>query len=137
MDVFLIKNGVVENCICADSTERAQQFYPDYICIERIGDLNQYGPSDLYDGNDFSKAPVVVLPPAPVSRLEFLRSFTAQQRISIRAANDPIIVDALQLLDLAEEINLQDSDVIFFVNYCADQGYITTADANRILGVTV
>ena len=137
MDVFLILNGIIENCICADSVTRAQQFYPDHLCIERAGDLMQYGPGDLYDGANFSKAPVVALPPGPVSRLEFLRSFTAAQRIAIRAANDPVIVDALQLLDLAEEINLQDSDVIFFVNYCASQGYITTADADRILGVTV
>lgn len=137
MDVFLILNGVVENCICADSVARAQQFYPNHICIERTGDLTQYGPGDLYEGVDFSKAPVVVLPPGPVSRLEFLRRFTAQQRISIRAANDPVIVDALQLLDLAEDVNLQDPDVVYFVNYCATQGYITQADADRILGVTV
>lgn len=137
MDVFLIKDGIVENCICADSVARAQQFYPDHICIERAGNLTQFGPGDLYDGVDFSKAPVVVLPPGPVSRLEFLRRFTAQQRIAIRAANDPVIVDALQLLDLAEDVNLQDPDTVYFVNYCADQGYITTADADRILGVTV
>jgi hypothetical protein len=137
MDVFLIKDGIVENCICADSTERALEFYPDYICIERVGELTQFGPGDLYDGNNFSKAPVVVVPPGPVSRLDFLRSFTAQQRISIRAANDPVIVDALQLLDLAEDVNLQDPDVVYFVNYCATQEYITQAAANRILGVTV
>ena len=135
--MFLITGGVVENCICADSVERAQQFYPDHICIERAGDLTQYGPGDLYDGVDFSKAPVVVLPPGPVSRLEFLRSFTAAQRISIRAANDPVIVDALRLLDLAEDVNLQDPDVGYFVTYCAAQGYITQADADRILGVTI
>ncbi len=137
MDVFLIANGIVENCICADSVARAQQFYPDHICIERTGDLTQFGPGDLYDGVDFSKAPVVILPPGPVSRLEFLRRFTAQQRISIRAANDPVIVDGLQLLDLAEDVNLQDPDTVYFVNHCASQGYITTADADRILGVTV
>ena len=137
MDVFLIKTGIVENVICADSVERALMFYPNHICIERDSSLTAFGPGDLHDGTNFSKAPVVVLPPSPVSRLDFLRSFTAQQRITIRAANDPIIVDALQLLDLAEEINLQDSDVIFFVNYCATQGYITQADADRILGVTV
>jgi hypothetical protein len=80
---------------------------------------------------------VVILPPGPVTRLEFLRRFSAQQRIAIRAANDPVIVDGLQLLDLAEDVNLQDPDTVYFVNYCADQGYISTADANRILGVTV
>jgi hypothetical protein len=137
MDVFLIKDGVVENCICADSVARAQQFYPHHVCIERTPELSQYGPGDLFDGVDFSKAPVVVLPPGPVTRLEFLRSFTAQQRISIRATNDPVIVDALSLLDLAEDVNLQDPDVVYFVNYCAAQGYITQADANRILGVTI
>ena len=137
MDVFLILNGVIENCICADSAARAQQFYPDHICIERTPELSQFGPGDLYDGTNFSKAPVVILPPGPVTRLEFLRSFTAQQRIAIRAANDPVIVDGLQLLDLAEDVNLQDPDTVYFVNYCANQGYITQADADRILGATV
>jgi hypothetical protein len=137
MDVFLILNGVVDNCICADSVARAQQFYPHHVCIERTPELSQYGPGDLFDGVDFSKAPVVIVPPGPVSRLAFLRSFTAQQRISIRAANDPVIVDALQLLDLAEDVNLQDPDVVYFVTYCAQQAYITQADADRILGVTV
>jgi hypothetical protein len=137
MDVFLIKNGVVENVICADSVARAQQFYPDHICIERTSSVGQFSPGDLYNGTAFTKAPVVVVPPGPVSRLEFLRSFTPQQRIAIRAANDPVIVDALQLLDLAEDVNLQDHDTIYFVNYCAAQGYITTADANRILGVVL
>ena len=137
MDVFLIINGVIENCICADSVARAQQFYPDHTCIERTPELSQFGPGDLYDGANFSKVPVVILPPGPVSRLEFLRRFSAQQRIAIRAANDPVIVDGLQLLDLAEDVNLQDPDTVYFVNYCATQGYITQTDADRILGVTV
>ena len=137
MDVFLIRSGVVENVICADSVDRALMFYPDHTCIERDSSLTVFGPGDLHDGTNFSKAPVVVLPPSPVSRLEFLRSFSAQQRISIRAANDPVIVDGLQLLDLAEDVDLQDPDTVYFVNHCATQGYITQADADRILGVTV
>lgn len=58
MDVFLIANGVAENCICADSVERAQQFYPDHICIERTPELAQFGPGDLYDGINFSHPPM-------------------------------------------------------------------------------
>lgn len=54
MDVFLILNGVVVNCICADSIERAQSFYPDHICIERTEALRSWGPGDLYDGVNFS-----------------------------------------------------------------------------------
>jgi hypothetical protein len=135
MDVFLIKSGTVENVICADSVTIAQEFYPDYVCIERTGTLVEFDIGDLHDGTAFTKAPPVVIPPSPVSRLEFLRSFTAQQRITIRAANDPVIVDALQLLDLAEDVDLQDPDTVYFVNYIAGQGYITTMDADRILGV--
>ena len=134
MDVILIKAGVIENVICADYVERALVFYPDYTCIERTSELSQFGSGDLYDGTDFSKAPVIVLPTNSLSRLDFLRSFTAQQRIAIRAANDPIIVDAMDLLNLAETVELDDPDTVYFVNYLATQGFITIEDANRILG---
>ena len=135
MDVFLIKDGVIENCISADSTERAQQFYPDYTCIERTEELNQFGIGDLYNAGVFTKSPPK--PPVlyPISRLDFLRRFTAQQRISIRETDDPIIKDALQMLDLAEQIELDDQDTVFFVNYLVTQNLITEEDSLRILGV--
>lgn len=53
MDVLLISKGVV-NCICAESVERAQAFYPEYICIDRTGALRGWGSGDLYDGTNFS-----------------------------------------------------------------------------------
>lgn len=134
MDVLLIKNGVVENCICADSVARAQQFFPDYLCIERDDALREFGPGDLYDGTTFSKAPRVVQP-VPLTRLEFLRRFTPQQRINIRASNDPVIQDGMGLLDLAQEVRVDDPDTQFFVGYLVQQGLITQADADRILGV--
>lgn len=135
MDVLLIKNGVVENCICADSVARAQQFFPDHLCIERTEALRKWGPGDLYDGAAFSKAPRLVQP-VPLTRLEFLRRFTPQQRISIRASNDPVIQDGMGLLDLAQEVRVDDTDTVYFVNYLAQQNLITQADADRILGVT-
>lgn len=55
MDVLLIKDGVVANCICADSVERAQTFYPDYLCMERTEALRGCGPGDLYDGVTFTR----------------------------------------------------------------------------------
>lgn len=135
MDVLLIKNGVVENCICADSVARAQQYYPDHICIERDEALREFGPGDLYDGTTFSKAPRVVQP-VPLTRLEFLRRFTPQQRINIRASNDPVIQDGMGLLDLAQEVRTDDPDTVFFIGYLVQQALITQADADRILGVT-
>jgi len=133
MDVLLVKDGVVDNCIAADSVARAQQFYPDYICIERTDDLRQYGPGDLYDGTNFSHPPPVVLPPQPITRLEFLRRFTPEQRIAIRASQDPVIIDGNELLALAEEVRLDDPDTVRLVNYMVQQGLITQADADQIL----
>jgi hypothetical protein len=134
MDVFIIKNGVVDNCIAADSVERAEQFYPDHICIERTDALREYGPGDLYDGTNFSHPPPVVRPPEPITRLEFLRRFTPEQRIAIRASQDPVIIDGNELLALAEEVRLDDPDTVRLVNYMVQQGLITQADADRILG---
>jgi len=134
MDVFLIKDGKVDNCICADSVARAQQFYPDHICIERTDDLRAYGPGDLYDGTNFSKAPYVRVI-APVTRLEFLRRFTPEQRIAIRASNDPVIIDAHELLDIATDISVDDPDTIRYVRYLQQQGFISAEDADRILEV--
>ena len=97
--------------------------------------LREFGPGDLYDGTAFSKAPRVNVP-VPLTRLEFLRRFTPQQRISIRASNDPVIQDGMGLLDLAQEVRVDDPDTVFFVGYLVQQNLITQADADRILGVT-
>ncbi len=134
MDVFLIKDGKVENCICADSVERAERFFPDHICLERTDALRQYGPGDLYDGTNFSKAPYVHVV-VPVTRLEFLRRFTAEQRIAIRASTDPMIIDGRELLDMATDVSADDPDTILYVRYLEQQGFISAEDADRILEV--
>ncbi len=135
MDVFLIKDGKVQKCICADSVERAQQFFPDYLCIERTEEYRAFGPGDFYDGTSFSKAPYVPVI-QPVTRLEFLRRFTPEQRIAIRASTDPVIIDGRELLDLAQEVRADDPDTIRYVRYLEQQGFITAADANRFLEVS-
>ena len=135
MDVLLIKDGKVDNCICADSVARAQQFYPDHICIERTDALRGFGPGDLYDGQNFSKAPYVRVI-VPVTRLEFLRRFTPEQRIAIRASTDPLIIDGRELLDLASDVSADDPDTILYVRYLQQQGFISAEDADRILEVS-
>jgi hypothetical protein len=134
MDVLLIKDGKVDNCICADSVARAQQFYPDHICIERTDALRGFGPGDLYDGTNFSKAPYVRVI-VPVTRLEFMRRFTPEQRISIRASTDPLIIDGRELLDMATDVSADDPDTIRYVRYLQQQGFISAEDADRILEV--
>lgn len=135
MDVLLIKDGKVDNCICADSVARAQQFYPDHICIERTDALRGFGPGDLYDGQNFSKAPYVHVI-VPVTRLEFLRRFTSEQRIAIRASTDPLIIDGRELLDMAMDVSAEDPDTILYVRYLQQQGFISAEDADRILEVS-
>jgi hypothetical protein len=136
MDVLLIKNGVVENCICADSVDRAQQFYPEYVCIERTPELGVWGPGSLFDGTTWSPAPPVPVIPQPITKLEFLRRFTAEQRVAIRTAvaTDPVIADGMGLLDLAQDVLVTDPDTVYFVNYLRDNNYITQSDVDRVLG---
>lgn len=140
MDILLIRDGVVANCICADSPERALQFYPDHLAIERTGAHALAGPGWLWDGERLTPPPdpppAPPEPPAPITRLEFLRRIPAQVRIAIRqaAATDPVLADALQLLDLAQDVRLDDPDTLAFVGYLQQRGHLTAEQAATVLG---
>lgn len=134
MDVLLISGGLVTNCIHADSVERALQFNPGLMCIERTTDIEFVCPGYTYDGSVFTAPPVITVPPAPISKLDLLRRFTAAQRIAIRASTDPVIIDAMQLMDLADYISLIDPDTVNLVAYLEATGFINAADAANILG---
>ncbi len=68
-----------------------------------------------------------------ITQLEFLKRFTVEERINIRASTDPIIVDFLHLLNLAKDIDLVDSNTIAGVNYCESIGLLTQGRAFEIL----
>jgi len=78
MNILLIKDNKVENCISADSVERAQLFYPDHLCLEQTGS----------EGVGYSYAEgVFTAPPAPaqviptnLTHLEFRRLFTTTEQ---------------------------------------------------------
>lgn len=78
MNVLLIKNGLVENCICADSVERAQQFYPEHVCLEQVG---SEGIGYSYADGVFTEppAPTPVIP-TDLTHLEFRRLFTLAEQ---------------------------------------------------------
>ena len=63
-----------------------------------------------------------------LSKLEFLRRFTAEERIAIRTRGktNPIIEDFLAMLDLAESINIADLDTINAVHYLRSLNDIAT-----------
>lgn len=87
-------------------------------------------PGDSFDGTDWVKAP---RPSVPISKLAFLRRFTAPERIVIRASADPIIVDFMGLLDMASEVVLDDPDTIAAVGYFEQQGLLAAGRAEEIL----
>lgn len=78
-------------------------------------------------------APVVVA--APLTRLQFLRRIPPERRIAIRnaAASDPLLTDALQLLDMAEEVRVDDPDTLRLVGYLQHRGLLGTAEAQALL----
>lgn len=70
-----------------------------------------------------------------LSRLEFLRRFTAQERITIRqkAQTDAVIFDAVEMINLADYVSLLDSDTINLVYYLSNIGVITPERTLEIL----
>ena len=75
--------------------------------------------------------------PAPriLTKLEYLRLFTQQERIAIRTAADqtPELFDYLEMLKLAEDINLDDPDTIGAVTLLELAGLIAPGRASEIL----
>ena len=134
MQVLLIKGGVVDNCIEADSVELALQYYPDHICIKRTSGMTA-GPGDTFDGVSFTTPAPAPVVREPISKLTFLSRFPTAKRIAIRQAvtSDPIIADCLGLLDMADNVATDHADTQAMVGYLVSTGYLTSADAAVIL----
>lgn len=134
MDVGLIKNGIVENVISADSVERAQEALPGYDAyIERTV---PFGPGWAWDGAVFTApAPAPVETSASLTKFQFLSRIPTAKRIAIRAAaaTDPIIEDALLMMDMAQEVRTDDPMTIQLVEYLEIQGYLTQSEGAALL----
>lgn len=77
-------------------------------------------------------------PPPPIrqlTKLEYLRRFTQEERIGIRtaASQSPVLDDYLRLLELAEFINLDDSDTVGAVLMLEGAGLLAAGRAEEIL----
>lgn len=70
------------------------------------------------------------------TKLEYLRLFTQEERIAIRtvAAANPVLEDYLDMLKLAEEINLDDPDTIGAVQMLEAAGLLAEGRAAEVLG---
>lgn len=77
-------------------------------------------------------------PPAPIlTQLAFLRRFTPEERIAIRASNDLVVQDFLHLLGLAQDIRLDDADTVAGVGYLESLGLLAAGRAAVVLGFGV
>ncbi len=133
MRIALIRNGIVENVIEADM-DFAQTLGFD-AAVEDTDTAVGIGWGYMNGAFVAPPAPPVETP-APVtnmSRLDFLKRFTSDERIAIRASTDPVILDAQEMLGLAEFIDVSDPYTVQYVNYLASNGFITQDRVAQIL----
>ena len=73
--------------------------------------------------------------PRTITKLEYLRRFTTDERVAIRAAAsaNPVLDDYLKLMELAQEINLDDPDTIAAVQMLEQSGLIAAGRAVEVL----
>jgi len=68
-----------------------------------------------------------------LTKLEFLTRFTTLERISIRNSLDPIVVDFMALLNMAESISLRDMNTKNGINYLVHIGLLGKHRISEIL----
>ena len=70
-----------------------------------------------------------------LTKLEYLRRFTVEERVAIRAAaeQNAVLADYLQLMELAQYINTGDPDTIDAVQMLEQSGLIAAGRAAEIL----
>ena len=73
-----------------------------------------------------------------LTKLSFLRRFTPTERIMAREAakTDAIVTDFLQMVDLAEDIRLDDSDTQAALAYLVSKSVLTASRKDEILGAS-
>lgn len=125
MNVLITRGGEYVNTIVVDTLAEAQAAYPGCDCV------------------DVTSAPVIA-PVRTVTKLAFRRRFTLQERIALDTAvsglNPLIPADAVAAmrtmqkdLELAEEINLEDPDVIHGLAFLQSLGLLTAERVQEIL----
>lgn len=100
---------------------------------------NEY-PFSLYDHTEFpyvepGSPPAPVPSSTPLTKLQFLRRFTQNERIAMRAAasQSAAMYDYMALLELAEEVVLSDPDTMMGVQMMEMAGIIGAGRANEVL----
>ena len=120
-------NWIVENRITGEVAYAYGADQPDH-----------FGTFPLEQYNHIRQKEVEAVPvPRTITKLEYLRRFTTDERVTIRAAAaaaaNPVLEDYLKLMELAQEINLDDTDTVAAVQMLEQSGLIAAGRADEVL----
>lgn len=68
-----------------------------------------------------------------ITKLTFLNRFTMSERMAIRSSTDPIVLDIMNLLEIAEYVDVNDQNTMQGVGYLAMTGLLTNERVAEIL----
>ena len=96
---------------------------------------DHFGTFPLEQFNHIHEKEVVAVVSRTITKLEYLRRFTTDERVAIRAAAvaNPLLDDYLKLMELAQEINLDDPDTTAAVQLLEQAGLIAAGRASEVL----
>ena len=88
-----------------------------------------------HDHVTVAQQPTTLTGPRTMAKLEYLRRFTVEERVAIRAAaeQNAVLADYLQLMELAQDINTGDPDTVAAVTMLEQAGLIAAGRANEVL----
>ena len=113
----------------------------DSAQVAPVNDPNDAGYIAYQTWLDLGNIPTLALANIPqdpllriVTKLTFRRRFTLQERIAIDNSTDPVVRTLLTDLAMAEEINLDDTDLASGLAYVEQLGLIAPGRSSEILG---
>jgi len=68
-----------------------------------------------------------------LTQLDFMSRFSTAERIAVQASSDPVLKDAMMLLQMAEFIDITDQRTMMAVGYMAMTGVISNQRVEEIL----
>ena len=126
----VLDNNTVVNVIEGDANDTGfQSAFPTAVPLKAPGAIGS-----TYANGAFTAPPAAPTPAHVwVSAVEFMRRFTPAERITIRGSTDPIVVDFLDLLDKAQDVDVKDSLTQQAVGYLEQTGLIGSGRSGQIL----
>lgn len=121
----IVANWIVEDRITGEVVYAYGADQPDHFVDYPVEQFNHIRQKDVI------AAPI----PRTITKLEYLRRFTTEERVAIRsaAASNPVLDDYLKLMELAQEINLDDQDTVAAVTMLEQAGLIAAGRAAEVL----